>query len=339
MPTLAEIRARLQAQENKSNQTTKGQADNAIYPHWKIPENTAATVRFLPDADQTNLYGFWRERNVIRLPFNGIKGEQNSKLVTVQVPCIDMYLPDPNSDRSVCPILAEVRPWYKDETLVSKANAYWKKRTYLFQGFVRASSLKEEATPENPIRRFVFTKQLFPLIRSGITDPEVLELPTHYERGLDFNIRKTLKSGANSYADYTTSGYARRESSLTEAELAAIEKHGLYNLGDFLPKKPNDAELKIIMEMFEASVDGKPYDKERWGNYYRPYGVGGGGGDAEGDEVADVPVRASASVKTAVDDEDAVTTTSDVVVPPKNTGNQKPTQDILAVIRARQQKT
>jgi hypothetical protein len=47
----------------------------------------------------------------------------------------------------------------------------------------------------------------------------------------------------------------------------------LYNLADFLPKKPTEAELRIMKEMFEASVDGLPYDNERWGAYYRPYGL------------------------------------------------------------------
>ena len=39
-----------------------------------------------------------------------------------------------------CPVLAEVRPWYKDETLKEMANKYWKKRSYIFQGFVRQKS-------------------------------------------------------------------------------------------------------------------------------------------------------------------------------------------------------
>jgi hypothetical protein len=60
---------------------------------------------------------------------------------------------------------------------------------------------------------------------------------------------------------------------LTEAELAAIEAHGLFNLADFLPKKPSEAELRIIKEMFEASVDGRPYDNDKFGAYYRPYGL------------------------------------------------------------------
>ena len=56
MPTLAEIRAKLVAQEQKTggNFTT----DNAIYPFWNIPENTTATLRFLPDKDAENTFFF-----------------------------------------------------------------------------------------------------------------------------------------------------------------------------------------------------------------------------------------------------------------------------------------
>ena len=112
--------------------------------------------------------------------------------------------------------------------------------------------------------------QIFNIIKTALMDPEMEELPTDYNRGLDFRIVKTSKGG---YADYTTSTWARKETALTEAEQAAIEAHGLYNLNDFLPKKPSEQELKVMKEMFEASVDGRPYDMERWGAYYRPAGM------------------------------------------------------------------
>jgi hypothetical protein len=42
-----------------------------------------------------------------------------------------------------------------------------------------------------------------------------------------------------------------------------------------LPKKPGDVELKVMKEMFEASVDGEAFDMERWGQYFKPAGYGG----------------------------------------------------------------
>jgi hypothetical protein len=47
----------------------------------------------------------------------------------------------------------------------------------------------------------------------------------------------------------------------------------LFNLGDFRPKEPTEAEVKIIKELFEKSVEGEAYDLEQYGQYFRPAGV------------------------------------------------------------------
>ena len=73
--------------------------------------------------------------------------------------------------------------------------------------------------------------------------------------------------------DYSTSSWARRERSLDSNERAAVDQYGLFNLNDYLPKQPNEEELRVIGEMFEASVNGEMYDPARWGNFYRPAGV------------------------------------------------------------------
>jgi hypothetical protein len=146
---------------------------------------------------------------------------------------------------------------------------YWKKKSYLFQGFVRENPISDDQTPENPIRRFIISPQIFNLVKAALLDPELENLPTDYQGGLDFIVTKTSKGG---YADYSTSKWSRKESALDATENGAVETHGLHNLGDFLPKKPGEAELKVMKEMFEASVDGQAYDAERWGNYYRPRG-------------------------------------------------------------------
>ncbi len=240
MASLAEIRARLQAAENKGGQSTE-RGDNSIYPHWNMEEGQSATLRFLPDGNSKNTF-FWQERAMIRLPFNGIKGEMDSKQVMVQVPCMEMW-------NEACPILAEVRTWFKDKSLEDMGRKYWKKRSYIFQGFVRENPLSDDKTPENPIRRFIIGPQIFTTIKGALMDPELEELPTDYMRGLDFRITKGSKGG---FADYNGSKWARKESALTEAEQAAIDAHSLYDLSTFLPKKPGDVELKVIKEMFEA---------------------------------------------------------------------------------------
>ena len=108
--TLAEIRAKLQSQENRGSGNAQ-QGDNAIYAHWNIPENTTTRVRFLPDANDKNNF-FWVESAMIRLPFAGVIGQTYIKPVVVQVPCVEMW-----TDAGACPILAEVRTWFKDPKL------------------------------------------------------------------------------------------------------------------------------------------------------------------------------------------------------------------------------
>ena len=327
MASLAEIRARLAAAEsNKGGQSTGG--DNAIYPHWNIDEGQSATLRFLPDGNAKNTF-FWAERAMIKLPFAGIKGEMDSKQVQVQVPCVEMW-------GDACPILAEVRGWFKDKSLEDMGRKYWKKRSYVFQGFVRENPLSEDRTPENPIRRFIIGPQIFTIIKSALMDPELEELPTDLLRGLDFRITKTSKGG---YADYSTSKWSRKESALTEAEQAALAAHGLFDLAEFLPKKPSDTELKVMKEMFEASVDGKPYDPDRWSQYFRPAGVSapaGGSTAAAAPAEAAVPVAKPAAAAVSSFDEDDTPTATAPVVKPAASGQNA--QDILAMIRARQAK-
>jgi hypothetical protein len=261
MASLAEIRAKLKSQEvNRSTSNTGG--DNAIYPHWNIAEGSEAVIRFLPDKDTTNTL-FWTERNMIKLPFAGIKGQTDSRPVQVQVPCMEMY-------GKTCPVLTEVRPWFKDKSMEDMGRKYWKKKSYIFQGFVTTNPLAEDSTPENPIRRFIIGPQIFNIIRGALMDPEMEEMPTDYVKGVDFRVTKTTKGG---YADYSTSKWSRRERALEEAERASIDKHGLHNLGDFRPKEPTDAEVKIIKELFEKSVEGEAYDLEQYGQYFRPAGM------------------------------------------------------------------
>lgn len=261
MTTLAKIREQLLAEEKRSS--GNAYSDNTIFPFWNMNEGTTTTVRFLPDNDDSNVY-FWRERQMIKLPFSGIKGQDETKPTIVTVPCMEMW------EGEKCPIHDEIRPWFKDGNLEELARKYWKKRSYIFQGFVIDSSLKEDNEPENPIRRFIISPQIFKIIKSALMDPDFPELPTDYESGTDFRINKTQNG---QYPTYTTSNWARRERSLTEDELSAIENFGLFNLSDFLPKKPSEKELEVIFQMFEASIDGQPYDPDLFGEYYKPMGL------------------------------------------------------------------
>lgn len=337
--SLKEIREKLQQQEDRKNNTNQNSfGDGAIFPHWLIEDGQSTLLRFLPDADPNNPF-FWVEKAMIKLPFTGIKGQSDSKPVVVQVPCVEMW-------NESCPILAEVRTWFKDKNLEEMGRKYWKKRSYLMQGFVRENPLTEDVVPENPIRRFILSPSVFNLVKAALMDPELENLPTDYNAGLDFRIAKATIGG---FANYSTSKWARKETPLSASELAAIEKYGLFNLSEHLPKKPTDVELKVMKEMFEASVDGQPYDPDKWGQYFKPFGLSVANSEAADafdsppDETATKSSpKVSAKVETKVEQDLPFEPDAPKAATPaeaKTTSGANRAEDILALIRSRQKQT
>ena len=325
MASLAEIRAKLKEQESRTSGGSSG-GDNAIFPFWNMKEGETSTLRFLPDGDESNTF-FWKERLMIKLPFAGIKGETDSRPVQVQIPCMEMY-------GETCDILNEVRGWFKDPSLEDMGRKYWKKRSYVFQGFVADTPLQEDRTPENPIRRFIIGPQIFQIIKAALMDPDMEELPTDYTAGVDFRLNKTSKGG---YADYGTSNWARRERPLNDSEMNAINTHGLFDLSEFLPKKPDATAVKVMQEMFEASVDGEAYDAERWSNYFRPAGMQARTGDpqkAASPQATAVSQSAPAPEAQPVPAAEATPAPAPVAEAAPAEGGGA--QDILAMIRSRQ---
>ena len=164
-------------------------------------------------------------------------------------------------------------------------------------------------------------------------DPDIQEMPTDYTAGLDFRVTKTTKG---QYADYSTSKWSRKETALDATQMAAVDSFGLHNLADFLPKQPSEVELQAIKEMFEASVDGQPYDTERWGQYYRPYGV-----SVPDAPTAPVAVAAPVAAPAPVAEAAPVAPVAAPVAEPAPaveapTEGGKSAEDILAMIRSRQ---
>jgi len=335
--SLADIRDQLKKEAANEGKSTFVN-DNASYPFWQIPVDTTAKVRFCPDGDEANVEGFHVERLMINLEFSGVVGDPTKEFVKLQVPCVEMY-----NDGSSCPVQAEIKPWYKDPAMEAQANKYWKKRSYIYQGFVlehpgfvdRNNNAMEDNTPENPIRRFVMNPGLHKKARSILLD-DLDAWPDDYEAGLDFNIRKTQDG---KWASYDQSSWARKESALTAEQLAAIEEYGLSTLSDFLPRKPSDVDLKVIMEMFEASVDGEKYDPEKWAAYYRPWGVDKPEGATRDDTTSSTTT--STPTKTTNDDEkppfDVEEPKKEAPVAESKGDSSDRAADILSKIRSRKQ--
>jgi hypothetical protein len=166
---------------------------------------------------------------------------------------------------------------------------------------------------------------------------------------LDFRLVKSSKGG---YADYGTSSWARRERALSDDERAAISNNGLFNLSNYLPKRPDEAHLQAIVAMFHDSVDEKPYDPDKYAQFYKPYGLqtdsntgGGLGADMAAAEArfskpttVAATRNATISVPSTVDDQDAPfdggKLVQETASEPKKIASP---EDILAALRRRQQ--
>jgi len=259
------LRAKLReaATRSETKQKTGGGGDKASFPFWNTPEGQSTTIRFLPDGDTENPF-FWVERQVIKLPFDGVVGGDypTTKQVEVTVPCIDMF-------GMSCPIIADTRHlWNGTDKDKEIARTYYKKRSYIFQGFVVNSAIKEEDAPENLIRRFVINKSIYDIVYASLLEPNFADLPTDFEGGRDFKITKTKKGD---WANYGTSNWSYSTRSLSETERAAIDKNGLFNLKDALGAVPTADGIEAIKAMYKDSFAGNPFDMEAYGSFYRPY--------------------------------------------------------------------
>jgi hypothetical protein len=338
--SLQEIRAKLLEQTKKDQGTKKAGGDNASYPFWNNPDGSTAKIRFLPDGDASNDV-WWVEKLNIKLPFPSIKGQQpTGKPITVDVPCMDMWTP------FSCPINQEIKPWWKGgKELEDMAKKYWRKKSYLFQGFVVTNPNPEDSAnlPENPIRRFVINQSVYDRIKVVFAvDSDVENDPIDYVNGLEFNLVKGKKG---EWADYGSSSWARKERALSDAELRAIDTFGLFNLSNFLPKKPDDAHAKAILDLFHDSVDERPFDPEKYAHVsYKPYGVKVEGSSTSVDQDVEMAERRilprNVSVTAPSVQEDINDAPFDSGKPIRNTEPasepKKSTQDILEALRRKQ---
>lgn len=315
------IEAQSKGKKEDGQRTTGG--DNASYPFWNIPENSEATVRFVPDGDEDNMF-FWVKREVIKLPFQGVVGGDypTEKEVTVTVPCVDMF-------GMTCPIIAHTRPWWKTPK-EDLARLYYKKKSYIFQGFVVNSPMTEQNVPENPIRRFILNPSLYEIVEQSLMNPDMEDLPIDYVNGRDFKIKKTTKG---QYANYQTSTWSFKTRSLNDSEVTAIDTFGLNKLKDFQGRVPDADELAAIKAMFFDSLDGKPYDMDSYGQYFRPYGNNGDNGKS--DKVVEA-VKTAASSTTAHSTQQVTEAAADQDEPTTpSSGERSSAQALLSSIRDR----
>lgn len=279
---LQAMRAKMES-KNASTQFQNSSTSSEIFKFGDLKVGDEIRIRFVEDADKTNSF-FWRERHSRTLRFDSLllpNGTTMMKDTYVSVPAFNLksnetslddlpqeYLYKSNEDV----IQQKIKGFWIDGDKTSQAlyNKFGKKVTYLFQGFVRSPGY------ETKLYRFVINKELFNLIKTFMTDSEIEDVPCDIVNGRDFILRVSEKNavinGSNTKVkDYVTnSKWSSKVTPLTAEEMAYLETNESFDLKKYLPKRPSAEQETIMLEMYNASYDGNPYDIKNWASTYRP---------------------------------------------------------------------
>lgn len=279
---LKAMRAKMES-KNASSQFQNTSTSSDIFKFGDLKVGDEIRIRFVEDADKTNSF-FWRERHSRTLRFDSLllpNGTTMMKDTYVSVPAFNLksnetslddlpqeYLYKSNEDV----IQQKIKGFWIDGDKTSQAlyNKFGKKVTYLFQGFVRSPGY------ETKLYRFVINKELFNLIKTFMTDSEIEDVPCDVVNGRDFILRVSEKNavinGSNTKVkDYVTnSKWSSKVTPLTAEELAYLEENESFDLKKYLPKRPTAEQETIMLNMYNASYDGNPYDIKNWASTYRP---------------------------------------------------------------------
>ncbi len=239
--TLESLQSAFKKPDNENNLPSN------YYPFWKMKEGESCTVRFLPDANADNPFGFMVEKLMHNLEING---ERKT------VPCLKTYEED-------CPICKVSSEYYNKE---DKANGkkYWRKKQYITQAFIVSDPLdaNEETgeTHEGKIRFLTLGWQVYNVIKESFDAGDLKEIPFAYEGGYDFIIKKT-KQGE--YPSYSVGSKFVRDQSDLSAEQVELVGEGLKDLSELLPKHPG---LEKVDGMLEAALTGGSYGNDDSGS-------------------------------------------------------------------------
>lgn len=279
---LKAMRAKMES-KNASMQFQNTSGGSDIFKFGDLKVGDEVRIRFVEDADTTNSF-FWRERHSRTLRFDSLllpNGSTMMKDTYVSVPAFNLksnetslddlpqeYLYKSNEDV----IQQKIKGFWIDGDKTSQAlyNKFGKKVTYLFQGFVRSPGY------ETKLYRFVVNKELFNLIKTFMTDSEIEDVPCDIVYGRDFILKVSEKNavinGSNTKVkDYVTqSKWSSKVTELTVQEKEFLETNGAFDLKKYLPKRPTAEQETIMLEMYNASYDGNPYDIKNWASTYRP---------------------------------------------------------------------
>lgn len=279
----------LKAAFKKPEQTEGGSRPNNYYPFWNIAEGQQAIVRFLPDKNSDNPFGFVVEKLMHTLTING---ENKS------IPCLKMHGED-------CPICKVSSEFYKKEDKVN-GKKYWRKKQHLAQAIIVEDPLKpDEATGEThqgKVRFLALGFQLYQVIQAAFESGDLEAIPYDMDGGYDFVIKKTRQGEYSTYAVGSRFKVGKPRA-LTDEERAAAEE-GMIDLATLLPQNPGEEKVST---MLTAALTGASYTDDSKGQKAssRPL-ISDDGDDDEPPVVATKASKATPKVAEPEDDDEEV---------------------------------
>lgn len=193
-----------------------------FYPFWKMPDDSIAVVRFLPDLDEENSLGFLVENLQHELIVNGERKK---------VPCLAMH-------GEHCPVCELSRKYY-DEKNDELGKKYYRKKSYIGQVIVVESPIDHD---QNALVKLIeFGPKIFKQIQSAFQSGDLEVAPFELKGGYNFRIKKT-KSGQ--YADYGTSSFAPKQTDLDDGLIEALT---LFDLKEYRTKHVDRATLEAML--------------------------------------------------------------------------------------------
>ena len=237
MKTLEEVLAALRSADTSSNLPSN------YYRWFDMKDDSQAVVRFLPDKNLENAFGFLVEKIFHSLTING---------EVKTVPCLGMY-------GESCPICKVSSVFYKDGDKVN-GKKYYKKRSHIAQVLIM-----EDPLPPDPqtgmnsvgqVRFISISYQIYQAMKAELETAELDVAPWAYQGGTNFIIRK-MRQG--DYSTYANSKFTRKSTDLDLETVARIEEQ-LIDLSTLLPAHPGRERVE---QMLEAAMTGTHFDTQQ----------------------------------------------------------------------------
>lgn len=283
------LRQQISEKTNKIKQLSSNNTSGSIFPFGSLKAGDTVAIRFVEDGDtETPNNVFWRERRTRTLEFPSIKqanGEVINNKCYVDIPAFNVKydeilysnLPENylyENDKDV--IQKRIKNFWGDSD--EEKQLYYKfsrKKSYVFQGFVRKGYENNSALEPNKLYRFFIGEDLFNIIKTFFNaELGINNMPTDPDRGLDFILNVTSKkSGNKEYKDYSTSTWARMETPLTDQEKEVLANNKSFTLKNYIYTRPTEQEEQAMIEMFNASYNSCPYDVLAWSKFYKPNNI------------------------------------------------------------------